>query len=212
MLETEKFSVWSHVLGVCISILGLIILIITNLGNSTALILSLIYGFSLIFLFSASSLYHTHKKEEKEQSMWRKIDHIAIFCLIAGTYTPFAYVFLEGYLQWLIIGAQWIIVVIGGVFKLFFMNLPKWADVLIYVLMGWMIILPINQLLNIVPLNIFLLILFGGIFYTIGALIYASKITLISSKINTHDIFHVFILIAAFLHYLGVFKSLTFMT
>lgn len=92
------------------------------------------------------------------------------------------------------------------------MNLPKWADVLIYVLMGWMIILPIKQLLSLVPLDILLLIFFGGVVYTIGAVIYASKLTLLSSKISNHDIFHVFILIAAFLHYIGVFKSLTLLT
>lgn len=212
MLEEEKFSVWSHVFGAFSSFFGLIALIITYWQNATAVILSFIYGLSAIFIFSASSVCHKNKHKENETILWRKIDHIAIFFMIAGSYTPFAYVFFKGYLKWLIIGLQWGLVAIGSIVKLFFINIPKWAHALIYLLMGWMIVFPINQLIAIAPTDIFSLTVLGGIVYSVGTVFYSSRRdTLFSTKIRTHDIFHVCILVAALLHYIGIFRSLALM-
>ncbi len=199
--DSEKISAYTHGGTIPLMLAGTIALLIISAGNTAAQIVSLIYGFSGIFLFSASFLYHSKKTGENDKSFWRKLDHTAIFFLIAGTYTPICFFYLEGNLKWGILIAQWSLVVLGTIFKLVFINAPRVIGTLIYLLMGWIVVIPISTLVHTMPATALFFLAAGGISYTTGAVIYMLK------KPNPrplffgfHEIFHIFIICGAVLH------------
>jgi hemolysin III len=199
--QTEKISAYTHGGTIPVMIIGTIILLIISSGNTPAQIISLIYGLSGIFLFSASFLYHSKKVIENDKSFWRKLDHTAIFFLIAGTYTPMCFLYLEGKMMWGILIAQWSLVLAGTIFKLFFINAPRVIGTLIYLLMGWIVVIPISTLVHTMPRTALILLASGGLSYTIGAIIYAFKRpNPVPDFFGFHEIFHIFIIGGAMLH------------
>jgi hemolysin III len=154
-----------------------------------------------MFLFSSSFLYHAKKKEENERNFLRKLDHTAIFFLIAGTYTPLCYLYLDGAMKWSILGAQWGLVLAGTIFKFIFINAPRFIGTLIYLVMGWIVVLPMATLFEVMPQMGLVMLFCGGILYTIGAVIYGFKWPNPKpSFFGFHEIFHVFVSAAALLH------------
>lgn len=207
--KKERFSSFSHIFGALASILGLPLLLVLSYPSVEKLILSIIYTLSTTFLFFCSGFYHAFKKSENEVSIWRKFDHIAIFVMIAGTYTPICYLYLDGFWRWGILGAQWFLVICGLIFKLFVLNAPRYITTGIYLLQGWMAILPLYQLYLKMPLFSLILMGLGGILYSIGAIIYNhKKPNPIPDVFGFHEIFHVLILMAAFSHYLVIVMSI----
>ena len=203
--ESEKISAYTHGGTVPVMVIGTVILLIISAGNPAAQIVSLIYGLSGIFLFSASFLYHSQKVVENDETFWRKLDHSAIFFLIAGTYTPMCFLYLEGKMKWGILIAQWSLVLFGTVFKLFFINAPRVIGTLIYLLMGWIIVIPISTLIHTMPHPALILLASGGISYTVGAIIYAlKKPNPVPDFFGFHEIFHIFIIGGAMLHLMMV--------
>ena len=137
------------------------------------------------------------------------MDHIAIFVMIAGTYTPMAFIYLTGWWRLGILIAQWFLVLVGFVVKLLIINTPRWITILIYLLQGWMAILPIYFLFTQMPLSSFILMTLGGFAFTIGAIIYAlKKPDPLPGVFGFHEIFHVLILVGAGLHYIVVWQAL----
>ncbi len=199
--STEKISAYTHGGAIPVMIIGTIALLIISSGDFTAQIVSLIYGLSGVFLFSASFVYHSKKVIENDESFWRKLDHTAIFFLIAGTYTPICFFYLEGKMKWGILIAQWSLVFAGTIFKLFFVNAPRVIGTLIYLLMGWIVIIPISTLVHTMPPAALLFLAAGGISYTIGALIYAfKKPNPLPDFFGFHEIFHIFVIGGAVMH------------
>ena len=204
--KEERVSCYSHFIGFILAIIGTIHLIFIT-DSLIFKIIIIIYGLSVMTLFLTSSLYHANKKYDDEISIWRKLDHIAIFLMIAGTYTPVSYVYLSGYWKWGIIIAQWLLVLGGLFFKFFYLNVPRWLYTTIYVLMGWMGILPIAKLIKSMPASALMLLLAGGVSYTIGAVFYIIKKPKINSNFGFHEIFHLFILLGALFHYLLIYTA-----
>lgn len=203
---SEPVSFYTHFVGAISACAGAILLVYNNSDTMAKLGVVLIYGFSLVFLFSASSLYHACKKEENGGSVLRKLDHLAIFFLIAGTYTPLCYRFLDGGWMYGILIAQWSLVVLGAVFKLVWISAPRKYSTAVYVMMGWLIIIPIHKIWAAVPLTGFMLILGGGVAYTAGAVIYAlKKPDPLPEVFGFHEIFHIFILLGALLHFIAIY-------
>ncbi|QEE16259.1 hemolysin III family protein [Promethearchaeum syntrophicum] len=204
--QKEKFSSMSHLFGAILAILGMSILIFKSNGNIVNIIIALIYGLSTFFLFISSAIYHAQKKEENEESFWRKMDHIAIFIMIAGTYTPICFLFLEGAWRWSILLLQWILVISGIILKLLVLNTPRWVTITIYLVQGWVAIIPIYQLTQVMPLVSIILLFTGGLSYTIGAIIYKmKKPNPIPGKFGFHEIFHIWILLGAIFHYIPLY-------
>ncbi|MFC2160428.1 hemolysin III family protein [Acidobacteriota bacterium] len=206
--RSEVFNFYSHLTGILFGLCVLIILVIRSWGRWDLLIVCFVYGLSLISLFSASSAYHAFKMSETSSTIWRKLDHIAIFILIAGTYTPVSYIYMDGVWLWVIIGSQWFIVACGIVFKFYFIRAPRIISPILYLLMGWMALIPMPDILKTVPIFSLILLFAGGISYSLGALIYAIK------KPNPkpgffgfHEIFHIFVLFGAVLHFLVVYLA-----
>lgn len=198
----DKFSTYSHLGGAIAAAVGLLALLWVARHSLSLIIISVIYGLSAVFMLLSSTLYHAHKTGENQTNLLRKMDHIAIFVMIAGTYTPLCFIYLDGAMKWGIIGAQWALVIAGFFLKIFYIKAPRLFTTMIYLAMGWMAIIPLQQLLQTMPGTSLLLLLLGGIAYSVGAIIYILK------KPNPqpgffgfHEIFHVLILIGVFMHY-----------
>jgi len=159
-------------------------------------------------LFLASATYHALKQNEDEISIWRKLDHTAIFFMIAGTYTPICYVYLSGYWKWSIIIIQWALVIAGLFLKFFYLKAPRYFSTIIYLLMGWIGIIPIKELLTTMPPNAVFYLFAGGISFTVGAILYATKKPVFRPGLGFHEIFHVFVLLGGVFHYLLVYIAL----
>ncbi len=197
----EKINVLSHFIGLLLSIAALTLLIIKSsfTGSPWYIVSFSIYGLSLIILYLASTLYHFAKNPEKRAKL-NIFDHAAIYVLIAGTYTPYTLVTLNGTTGWILFGIVWGIALIGVVFKLFYTGKFDKVSTVMYVLMGWLVIFAIKPLYeNLSSQGLFWLIL-GGVFYTIGAVFYSIN----RLKFN-HAIFHFFVLFGSLSHFVSIF-------
>lgn len=203
----EAFNFYSHLAGALLSLAGLVFLLHVARPSVPALVTALIYGVSIVFLFSASSLYHAFKKEENEVSIWRRMDRLAIFFMIAGTYTPMCYFCLEGSWRWTMIGLQWGLVGFGMISQLFFPKAPRGLYAAIYITMGWLAVFPMGQILAHTTLTQEMLMFGGGIAFTIGGLIYAIKRPKVVPGIfSFHEIFHLTVLLGGSLHYAMIYN------
>lgn len=211
ILKKEKISAYSHAAAIPVMIAGTIIMIILSGENIAYKIVAIIYGLSAVALFTASFLYHSNKRSENETSIWRKLDHSAIFILIAGTYTPICYIYLDGWMRLGILTAQWSLVFSGIIFKLFFINAPRFIGTMIYLAMGWIVVIPIKQLYNNMPADIMSFLIAGGLAYTFGAIIYAlKKPNPLPEYMGFHELFHFFIVAGAMFHLVMVIKGIEY--
>lgn len=207
----DPVSGLTHLFGALASLIGLIILIIyeLNIPNSTplGLVAVIMFGISLILLYTASSVYHLVKSSDKVIKILRKLDHSMIFVLIAGTYTPVCLISLNGKLRWIMFISIWALAVIGVSFKMIWFNCPRWLSTLFYVFMGWIAVFLISPISKAINIKGIVWLILGGVFYTVGAVIYGAKWPKINSKIfGFHEIFHLFVLAGSFCHYFMVFK------
>lgn len=208
-LKKEKVSAYTHGAAIPVMGIGTAVLAYMSRGNSALQTVSLIYGISAILLFTASFLYHSKKRSENDTSVWRKLDHSAIFLLIAGTYTPMCYLYLDGWMRWGILIAQWSLVFSGIIFKLFFIKAPRIIGTAIYLIMGWIVVIPISRLVSVMPGDVLFFLTAGGLSYTAGAVIYAIKRpNPIPERFGFHEIFHIFIIAGAVFHLMMVIVGL----
>ncbi len=204
---TELFNFYSHLAGAIAAIIGTVFLSIVAKDSVPMIATALIYGCSVTFLFLASSLYHAFKKQENERSFWRKMDHLAIFFMIAGTYTPVSYFCLEAPWKWTMIITQWSLVFAGALLQIFFPKAPRALNASIYLAMGWLAILPIKQILAAMSLSQAILMFSGGAAFTVGGIIYAIKRPrLFPGFFGFHELFHIMILLGGALHYAMVYR------
>ena len=202
----ETFNVYSHLAGVVAAVIGTVVLALVASYSVPALTTALIYGGCVIFLFAASAFYHAFKQEENEVSFWRKLDHFAIFCMIAGTYTPICYLYLDGAWRWSMMGIQWGLVGFGLVLQLTFPRAPRILYTIIYIVMGWTAVIPLRQILAAMTATQVTLMFTGGASFTLGAILYAiKKPRLIPGIFSFHELFHVLVLIGGALHYAMIF-------
>lgn len=197
-IREEKLNVQSHALGLILSILALVVLIIKSypLQKPFVLLSVLVFGFSLIVLYASSTLYHNATNFVTRRKL-RIADHAAIFGLIAGTYTPFAVITLQA---WTFLIVIWIFAFTGILLKVFFTGRFNHLSTIIYVIMGWSCIFFVKPLLLNLSTTGLLWLLAGGIFYTVGAVFYS-----ITKIPFNHFIFHVFVLLGSFCHFLSVY-------
>ena len=206
----EPINGFTHLFGAILSFIGLLALVIkTALQGPSAVALTavIIFGISMILLYSASATYHLVVSTEKVISYLRRIDHAMIFLLIAGSYTPFCLIALKGTAGWVLFSVIIAIAIVGISFKLIWFNCPRWLSTGIYVLMGWLAVFLIGPLKKALSPQGLDLLIIGGVFYTIGAIIYATKPNFLKSKyLGFHEIFHIFIMFGTLTHFLCVFK------
>ena len=201
----EPFNGLSHLGGAIAALFGQIGLLIIGWDGISKIISVLVYGLSLIMLFSASAAYHLAKAGPKTMQILRKLDHSAIFLLIAGTYTPFCLNAFTGFYRWGLLAIIWSIAVIGISIKIFYISAPRWLNAVVYVLMGWLCITAIGEMTVALTTFSMLWLIAGGIIYTLGALVYATKIfNFIPGKFGFHEVWHIFVLLGAMAHFIAV--------
>ncbi|MFV8838281.1 PAQR family membrane homeostasis protein TrhA [Salinimicrobium soli] len=200
--KEEFWNVFSHGSGLALSILAVFLLLERACDYSNlALTLSFgVFGISLVVLYAASTFYHS-AKDPKTRFKLKIFDHIAIFILIAGTYTPFSVVTLQGSTGWTILGVAWGIAFIGTMLKIFFTGRFKILSTLLYVGMGWIIVFAISPLLQNLSMAGLWWLFAGGMAYTLGAILYNVP----RIKYN-HAIFHVFVLLGSFCHFMSIYN------
>ncbi|MBK8784320.1 MAG: hemolysin III family protein [Anaerolineales bacterium] len=201
----EPVNSLTHWAGAILGVIGLIALLIVGWSTPAKVISLLIYGLSLIAMFSASATYHMVQVKDKVLEIFRKIDHSAIFLLIAGTYTPFCVNAFTGFWKWGMLSIVWSLAVIGIGVKIFYIGAPRWVNAGIYVLMGWMSVASAGQMLSQLPTWVFVWMIVGGVIYTLGAVVYATKIFNFKPGVfGFHEVWHIFVLLAAAAHFVAV--------
>ena len=198
--KEERFNIISHAIGLALSVLALVLLCLKSYGNSRLELFSVVtYGLSLIMLYTASTMYHASIGLLVRNRL-NILDHAAIYVLIAGTYTPFTLITLPENIGRPIFLIVWSIALVGVVLKLFFTGRFDKLSTIIYVAMGWIIIFAIKPLIQSLELGGLLWLFAGGLAYSVGAVFYSREMLN-----NNHAIFHVFVLIGSFCHFVSVY-------
>ncbi|MFB0959233.1 MAG: hemolysin III family protein [Clostridiaceae bacterium] len=207
----EPVNSLTHLGGAALAVIGLILLIRKGItaGISTGQMVSLVaFGISMIALYATSGIYHLIQMGKKAILFMKKLDHSMIFVLIAGTYTPIIAFILNGTFRWAMLVLIWGIAVLGVFFKVFWIEAPRWLYTGIYLGMGWLSVILLRAILIGAGLPGLLLLLGGGLSYTAGAVIYGLKKPNISKIFGFHELFHCFVLLGTFLHYLMIYTRL----
>jgi hemolysin III len=196
----ERLNAWSHGVGAVLGIIGLILLIVSLQSQEPyALFSVVVYGLSIIILFLASTFYHA-VKGDKRKHYFRIVDHISIYLLIAGTYTPVLLITLPDSLGWVLFYTVWGIAAFGVVLKLFFTGRFETFSTLLYLVMGWLVVFDFSTLADRMATNGLYLLFAGGAFYTLGIVFYA-----IDKIPYNHVIWHFFVLGGAICHFFMVY-------
>ncbi len=197
----EKLNIITHGIGLVLSIIALVLLIVhaSEMGTTRHIVSFTIFGASLILLYAASTFYHYFQHPDIRKKL-NILDHAAIYVLIAGTYTPFTLITLKGTIGWTIFCITWGIALVGVFLKLFYTGRYDKISTIAYVFMGWIIIFAIKPLIKNLPIEGLYWLLAGGVFYTVGAVLYSIQ----KLRFN-HAIFHVFVLFGSFSHFMAIY-------
>lgn len=205
----EPINSISHLFGACLSLAGLVFLLMKSIqANSPVYILaSLIFGLSLILLYCASAIYHWVVSHSRVIEALRKIDHCMIYVLIAGTYTPLCLLTLKGGLGTALLIAIWGLAAGGIILKLVWFHAPRWLSTSFYLLLGWLALFFLYPISKAIPGPGILLLLLGGIFYSGGSIFYVMKSPKVRlGNLGFHEIFHFFILAGSITHYFFIYN------
>jgi hemolysin III len=196
----EHFNAITHALGALLGVAGFILLIIFDSKKTEWSLFSVIvYGLSIIILFTASAVYHS-VESEKRKHYFRIVDHISIYLLIAGTYTPVLLITLAESNGWTLFWVVWGVALFGVILKIFFTGRFEIFSTLLYLIMGWLIVFDFGTLLELMPTNGIIFLIIAGLAYTVGIIFYA-----IQRIPYNHVIWHLFVLAGAIFHYFMVF-------
>lgn len=198
----QPFSGLSHLLGAILSLVGLVYLILKGWGDTTREISYLVYGVSLILMFSASATYHLVPTSEQRMLFLRKLDHSAIYLLIAGTYTPICQLFFTGFWHTGLLWIVWGMALAGIIVKFFVIKAPRWVTAGIYLVMGWLCIMAVGEMMRTMPPGALAWLIAGGLFYTLGAVIYITKkLDFAPGVFGFHEVWHIFVMLGAASHF-----------
>ncbi|NLK28073.1 MAG: hemolysin III family protein [Clostridiales bacterium] len=209
-------SAITHFIGTLMALLAATPLLIKAASHPDPIhIISLaIFIVSMILLYTASTVYHSIKSSEKVTQRLKKFDHMMIYVLIAGTYTPICVIALGGTTGIALLTFIWVLAIIGIIVTGFWVNCPKWFSSIVYIAMGWTCILTFTQLINSLPPAGFAWLLAGGIIYTIGGIIYALKFPIFNQKFKyfgSHEIFHLFVMGGSMCHFILMYQYVSIM-
>lgn len=203
-------SAITHFIGMLMAIFAAVPLLIkaAREPDHIYLISLSIYALSLILLYAASTTYHTFDLSERANTILKKIDHMMIFVLIAGSYTPICLITLKGRTGTILLALVWGIAIVGIILKAFWVFCPKWVSSVLYIGMGWTCVLAFTQILNALSPAAFGWLLAGGIIYTIGGVIYALKLPIFNNRhknFGSHEIFHLFVMGGSMCHFIVMY-------
>ena len=206
----EPGSAITHFIGMMMAVFAAVPLLVKAgiTSGGRCLVALTIFMTSMILLYGASATYHSVNLTGKALNLFRKLDHMMIFVLIAGSYTPVCMIILDNQSGYALLALVWGIALAGMVIKACWINCPKWFSSVIYIAMGWVCLLVFGQLLSTLPTAAFLLLLAGGLIYTAGGVIYALKLPLFNSKhqsFGSHEVFHLFVMAGSICHFIFMY-------
>lgn len=209
-------SAITHLIGTLMALFAATPLMIKAAGQPNIIhLISLgIFILSMVLLYTASTVYHTFGHTDTVHRRLRKFDHMSIYVLIAGTYTPICVIVLGGRTGFTLLALIWSLAFIGIAVTGFWLNCPKWFSSAIYITMGWACVLAFTQIINSLPAAAFQWLLAGGIIYTVGGVIYALKLPIFNSRhknFGTHEIFHLFCIGGSFCHFMLMYLYIAVM-
>jgi hemolysin III len=200
----EPVNSLTHWGGALLALAGLIALLVVGWSTPAKILSLTVYGLSLIGMFSASATYHMVRVKDRALEIFRKIDHSAIYLLIAGTYTPFCVNAFTGFWKWGLLGIIWGLALIGITVKVFVIRAPRWVNAGIYLIMGWLCVAAAGQM-SVLPAWVLTWMIIGGVTYTLGAIVYMTKLfNFIPGVFGFHEVWHIFVLLAAAAHFVAV--------
>ncbi len=189
---------WFHAVAAVGAVILTILLCWMSRGDTPRLISMLIFGLSMIELYTVSATYHIGRWPERTRRVLRSLDHANIFVLIAGTYTPLCFNILDGWLRIAILSIIWFLAVLGVAFSVLTLRLPRWVGASLYIGMGWVALLAIPGFLAVLPWTAVGTLVLGGLLYTIGAVVYARRWPNPLPRIlGFHEIFHLFVIMGS---------------
>ena len=200
----DPMSGLTHCIGAILAVAGLVLLILkaANPVKPWHIVSFSVFGAGLVLLYTASTLYHWLPLSENGIRNLRRLDHMMIFILIAATYTPVCLIPLRGPWGWSLFSSVWALAVLGIFLKLFWLQAPRWFSTTVYIVMGWLAIAGVWPLIMALHVEGFIWVLIGGLFYTIGAVIYAIKLpNPWPNFFGFHEIFHVFVMLGSVSHF-----------
>lgn len=202
----EPGSAGTHLIGMLLAIFGSVPLLIKGAlnGGTYEFIAMSIFMASMILLYGASATYHSVNLTGDALKVFKRMDHMMIFVLIAGSYTPTCMLILPQPLGYRLLAVVWAIAALGMIFKFFWVTCPKWVSSVLYISMGWVVLFAVRPLFEALSLPAFLWLLGGGVVYTVGGVIYALKLPIFNSRhkdFGSHEVFHLFVLGGSLCHY-----------
>jgi hemolysin III len=201
----DPVSSLTHLFAALAAAVGSAVLLVVGRGDLSKQISLLIYGLSLITMFSASGTYHLVKGRPGTIQALRKFDHSAIYFLIAGTYTPFCLNQFTGFWRYGLLAIVWTFAIVGVIVKLFVIHGPRWINASIYLIMGWLAVLPIGELLRVLPIGAMVWMAAGGLFFTLGAVIYITKkMDFFPGIFGFHEVWHIFVILGCLCHFVDI--------
>jgi hemolysin III len=210
----EPVSALTHGFSALFAIFGLVLMIqaANQHGTIWHLISFVIYGISMFLMFFSSAMYHWVQASPKTLQSLRRFDHMMIFVMIAGSFTPFCLVVLHGTLGWVLFGLMWGIAVMGILMKIVWMHAPRWLSTGAYVGMGWLGLVPVYSLYKALPLEGLSWLVAGGVLYTLGALVYGlKKPDPLPEVFGFHEVWHLFVMAGSFCHFWSIYRFVTFL-
>ncbi len=207
----EPGSAITHFIGMMMAVFAAVPLLIkaATASGSAAFTAMAVFMLSMILLYGASATYHSLTVSDKVLRVFRKIDHMMIFVLIAGSYTPVCLIVLGGPLGYTLLAVVWGIALLGILIKALWITCPKWFSSTIYIAMGWVCLWVFGPLWNTLPKSAFLWLLAGGVIYTVGGVIYALKLPIFNAKhayFGSHEIFHLFVMGGSICHFIFMYR------
>jgi hemolysin III len=202
MYHGERFNAWTHLVGALLACAGAVwLLVLASLEGELRKIISVvIYGLTLVLLYSISTLYHSVQGQAKV--LMRKLDHLSIYLLIAGSYTPFCLITLEGAWGWTLFGIVWTLAVIGMLQEIKPRSEARVLSIVIYAVMGWIVLIAVKPLIAALGMAGFIWLAGGGVLYTVGIIFFAYD----SRFRHWHGIWHLFVMGGSLMHFVAVLR------
>lgn len=199
----DPFSGLSHLVAALLAAVGVVYILVAYPGATLIKISLLIYGLTLTGMFLASATYHLADVSLKTTLVLRRMDHAAIYLLIAGTYTPVCVYFFTGFWRWGLLGIIWSLAIAGVVVKVFYVNSRRWMNAGLYLIMGWLSVLAVREMLATMPAAALAWLVTGGVLFSLGAVIYSLKRpNLFPPVFGFHEMWHIFVILGCLSHFI----------
>lgn len=201
----DPVSGLTHLAAAVLALIGLVGLLWIGWGDLLKEISLMVYGIGLVLMFSSSAVYHMVKAGPGVTQWLRKLDHSAIYLLIAGTYTPICLYFFSGFWRLGLLAIVWSMALAGVVVKLFIIRAPRWLTAGVYLVMGWLSVMAVKEIVTRMPPGALVWLVLGGLFFTIGAIIYIRKWPdFYPGVFGFHEVWHIFVILGALSHFIVI--------